>query len=162
MRHSVVVLALTITSLPCGASTERKPDALRFFEGSTESSSTIKVLMKRPYHSRSVGMGVIEDDGSLHLVQHVMDDGASPTTRRWVMRQVGQGHFSGTMSEAASPVDVEEIAGKYRFRFMMKGHLSAEEWIVPDAGGLSATIHLSVRKFGFAVATSEGVIRKIG
>lgn len=162
MRHLLALPILTLLSLPCSGATEQRFDALRFFEGATESSSTIKVLMRSAYHSHSTGLGVIEGDGSLHLVQRVTDDGASATIRRWVMRQVGQGHFSGTMSEAAGPVDVEEVDGKYRFRFMMKGHLSAEEWIVPDAGGQSASIHLSVRKFGFPVATSEGVIRKVG
>jgi len=159
--HWPALFVLVAATAPCFAGSEQGQGALHFFEGTTESASTVKVLMKKPYRSHWIGTGIIEPDGSLHLTQHVTDEGAPPKTRRWVIRQIGPHHFSGTMSEASGPVDVEEISGKYRFRFNIKGHLSAEEWLVPDPGGRSATTHISVRKFGFVVAAAEGIIRKV-
>jgi hypothetical protein len=162
--RSLAALVLSATLLPAAASAgaDQKRDALHFFVGATEGMGTTTVLMRKPYHSHSTGIGVIKADGSLYLVQRTHDDGALPKIRRWLIRQVGPRRFSGTMSEATGPVDVQEIGGNYRFRFNMKGHLSVEEWMVPDAGGRSATTHTSIRKFGFPVAKLEGVVRKIG
>src|SRR3954447_580764 len=73
---------------------------LRFFEGSTESVSTMKIVRQRAFVSRSVGRGRIRDDGSLELVQQVSEDGRRRFDRRWQIRWVAPGRFTGTMSEA--------------------------------------------------------------
>ena len=164
MRHlslSCAALSLATTLLPCSAGAQQNQDPLQFFVGSTESIGSMRILMRRPYRTNSVGTGVMRADGSLELVQRVMDAGAQQKDRRWLIRQVGPGRFSGTMSEAVGPVYVEEIAGKYRIRLKMKGNLSVEEWVTPDPRGRSATTKLKVRKFGIQVAMSEGIIRKI-
>src|SRR5262245_55739421 len=88
------------------ASAERVADPLRFFEGRTESTSTVRVITKRTYRSRTIGQGEIKPDGSLHLVQRVEDEGKAPYERRWLVRQVGPGKYSGSMSEAKGPVTV--------------------------------------------------------
>jgi hypothetical protein len=151
-----VAASLTSSAAP----SERFRDPLRFFEGRTESVSTIKVVMKKPFRSRSIGRGEIKPDGSLYLVQHVEEDGRPPHDRRWQIRQVASGRFAGTMSEANGPVTIEEIEGRYRFRYKMKGGLSVEQWMTPLSGGRSAQNKLTIRKFGVTVARSEGVIRK--
>ena len=65
------------------------------------------------------------------------------------------------MSEAIGPVTIEQVAGRYRFRFTMKGHLSVEQWLSPVDGGKAARNSMTVHKFGMRVGTSEGVIRKV-
>ena len=122
----------------------------------------VKVVMKKPFHTRSIGRGAIKPDGSLYLVQRVEEDGRPPRDRRWQIRQVARGRFAGTMSEASGPVTIEEIGGRYRFRFKMKGGLSVEQWMTPLPGGRSARNKMTVRKLGVTVARSDGVIRKIG
>ena len=134
---------------------------LRFFEGRTEGSGVMRVMLKKPYQTRSVGRGRVERDGSLTLVQRVEDEGRPPHERRWKIRQVGARRFSGTMSEAAGPVIIDEIGGRYRFRFKMKGNLSVEQWLAPIAGGLSARNRMTIRKFGMTVGSGEGIIRKV-
>jgi hypothetical protein len=134
---------------------------MRFFEGRTESLGTIRLFLKKPYRSRAVGRGVIESDGSLLLIQQVEDEGRPPRERRWRIRQVGPGRFSGNMSEAIGPVTIEEVGGSYRFRFKMKGNFAVEQWLVPLPGGTAARNSLKVRKFGMTVGTSDGTIRKI-
>ena len=160
MRKVLFALALAVVAVgPASAGGERV-DPLRFFEGATESVSTVKLIMKKPYRSRSTGSGKILPNGTLDLVQRVEDEGRNVKTRRWLIRRIGPGRFAGTMSEAEGPVNVEEVDGRYRFRFKMKGGLSVEQWLIPAADGRSATNRVSVRKFGLRVGHSEGVIRK--
>jgi hypothetical protein len=161
---------LTLASLPIallGASASavvsenrQSTDPMRFFEGRTESVSTVKLIMRKPYESRSLGRGEI-DSGVLELVQRVQDEGKAPYNRQWRMRQVSPGRFSGTMTEAAGPVVADEIGGRYRFRFRMKGNLSIEQWLTPLPGGREAQSKISIRKFGMIVGRSEGTIRKL-
>ena len=140
---------------------QQKFDALRFFEGRTESVSTIKLVMKRPYKSRSIGRGEIKSDGTLHLVQRVEDEGKPPHDRRWHIRQVEPGKFTGTMSEAKGPVTIDEVGGRYRFRFKMKGNVSVEQWVTPMPGGKTASSKVTIRKMGITVGQSEGTIRRL-
>jgi hypothetical protein len=158
---AVPVAFLAIAALSPSTGAERKLDALRFFEGRTESIATIKLVMKRPYKSRSIGRGEIKSDGSLHLVQRVEEDGKPPHDRRWHIREVGPGRFSGTMSEAKGPVTIDEVDGKYRFRFKMKGNVSVEQWVIPQPGGRSATSKVTIRKMGITVGQSDGTIKKL-
>jgi hypothetical protein len=139
---------------------EPQTDPMRFFEGKTESTSTIKLIMRKPYRSRTIGDGQI-DDGILKLVQRVHEEGKAPYDRKWRMRQVGPGRFTGTMTEAAGPVIVDQVGDRYRFRFKMKGNVSIEQWLTPLPGGTSARSKLSIRKMGLTVGRSEGVIRKL-
>jgi hypothetical protein len=91
----------------------------------------------------------------------VEDEGRPPRDRRWKIRQVAPRRYLGTMSEAKGPVIIEEIGGRYRFRFKMKGNLSVEQWLSPLAGWKSARNKVIIRKLGVAVAQSEGMIRKV-
>lgn len=148
------------TSLSAGGDVVR-PDPMRFFEGRTEMLSTVKVVMSKPYKSRTLGQGRLLDDGSLALVQQVQDEGKPTTSRRWKIRKIDNDSFAGTMSEAVGPVKVEEVGGRYRFNFKMKGNLAVEQWVTPMADGRTAKSSASVKKFGMRVATSEGFIRRL-
>lgn len=139
----------------------RMTDPLRFFEGRTESISTVKVITKKPYQSRTLGRGEIKSDGTLRLVQRVEEEGRESFDRRWQIRQVAPGRFSGTMSEAKGPVTVQEIGGRYRFRFKMKGNLSIEQWLTPYPGGRKAGTKMTIRKLGMTVGHFEGTVRKL-
>ena len=159
IRMFIPLAAAILSAQPAVAARPVHP--LEFFEGRTESSGTVKTFMKKPYRTRSLGRGRIEPDGSLSLFQRVEDEGKPPRERRWRIREIVAGHFAGTMSEASGPVTIDEVGGRYRFRFKMKGSLAVEQWVVPLAGGLSARNLMTVRKFGMVVGTGEGVIRKL-
>ena len=156
----VALVALAAVS-PSLWAAEQKTDAMRFFEGRTESLATIKLVMKRPYKSRSIGRGEIKADGSLLLVQRVEDEGKPVHERRWQIREIGPGKFTGTMSEAKGPVTIDEVGGRYRFRFRMKGNVSVEQWIAPLPGGKNASTKVTIRKMGITVGQSEGTIRRL-
>jgi hypothetical protein len=152
----IAMLGASAAAGTAGAGT----DPMRFFEGRTESLSTIKLIMRKPYRSRTVGEGQI-DDGVLNLIQRVHEDGKPPFDRKWRVRQVAPGRFTATMSEAIGPVSVEQVGGRYRFRFRMKGSVSIEQWLTPLPDGKSARSKLTIRKLGMTVGRSDGVIRKL-
>jgi len=158
IRILIPLAAAVLLSAPATAAPQVHP--LHFFEGRTESNGTVKAFMKKPYRTRSVGRGRIETDGSLSLVQRVDDEGKPPRERRWRISQISSGRFSGTMSDASGPVTIDEVGGRYRFRFKMKGNLSVEQWLAPAVGGMSARNRMTVRKFGMIVGTGDGMIRK--
>jgi len=134
---------------------------LEFFEGRTESTGTIKVVLKKAFKTHSSGIGKIGADGALLLVQRVEDEGKPSRERRWKIRETSPGKFTGTMSEATGPIAIEEVDGRYRFRFKMKGGLSVEQWVIPNPGGKSAKNTMTIKKLGVTVATGTGTIRKL-
>ena len=160
-------LRVTLTAAAAAALTFQPAVAepirpLEFFEGRTESSGTIKIVLRKAFTSRSIGVGKIGSDGALVLVQMVEEDRKPPRERRWRIRQTGPGKFVGTMSEAVGPVTIEEIDGRYRFRFKMKGSLSVEQWVIPNPGGKTAKNTMTIKKLGVTVGTGNGTIRKLG
>ena len=160
--HALRVLlpAAAASLLSASATAEPPANPMQFFEGRTVGSGTVRILLEKPYRTRSVGEGRFESDGSLLFVQRVEDEGRPPRQRRWKIRHVGSRRFSGTMSEAIGPVTIDEVGGRYRFRFKMKGNLSIEQWLVPLAGGTAARNSMTVRKFGVKVGSGDGMIRR--
>ena len=156
-----MALAAATLAFPYPAMAAKLGDPLRFWEGRTESTGIMKLIMKKPYKSRSIGRGKIRDDGSLDLVQRVEDEGKPAKERRWHIRQAGPGKFTGTMSEAVGPVTIEEVGGRYRFRFKMDGGVSVEQWITPSADGKSGTNKVVIKKYGMTVGRSDGSVRKV-
>jgi len=144
------------------ASADAPVDPLRFFEGRTETRGTTKVVFRKPYKTHSIGVGRLQPDGSLALVQQVMDEDKPPHERRWrVRRGAAPGRFTATMSEAVGPVAIDRVGERYRFRFKMKGDLLVEQLLTPLPGGRAARNSLKVKRMGVTVATSEGLIRKV-
>ena len=86
-RLAMAAVPFALVGASASAVNAPGPDAdpMRFFEGRTESISTIKVITRKPYRSRTVGHGEISD-GVLHLVQRVHEDGKAPYDRNWRMR----------------------------------------------------------------------------
>jgi hypothetical protein len=152
----VAISALMVGPAPA----EPLRDPLRFFEGTTVSEGTLRILFKKPFKTRSIGRGKINADGSLELVQRVEEGERAPFQRRWHMKRVGPGRFAGTMSEATGPVTVEEIGDRFRFRFPMKNHVKVEQWVTPLDGGQSARNEVTIRKHGIIVGRMKGTIRR--
>ena len=161
MHFAPIVAAASLFAAPALAAPASAESPLAFFEGRTVSEGTTKIVMRKPYKARSQGVGRIEADGSLHLVQQVEENDEPRKERRWRIRQVAPNRFTGTMSDAVGPVAVDKVGGRFRFRFKMRGGLSVEQWLTPLADGLSARSTLTVKKFGIAVASGEALIRRI-
>jgi hypothetical protein len=157
----VLVGALIAAAASAGSPGVDNLQPLRFFEGRTEMISVVRVVMKKPYQSHTMGRGELLSDGSLALVQVIEEDGRPPSRRTWMIHQIDAERYEGTMSDAVGPVRIQRMGGAYRFKFKMKGNLAVEQWLTPTAGGKSARSRMTARKFGIRVATSEGTIRKL-
>ena len=155
------VVCISALSLPASALAVPLTNPLSFFEGKTEFVGTMKMVMKKPMRVRSVGRGKISSDGALTLVQQVFDEGQAPRERVWKIRQVGPNKYAGSMSEAKGPVTIEQVEGRYRFRFKLPGNMSVEQWLIPNADGRSGVSKLTVKKYGMKVASSVSVVRKL-
>ncbi|MEO8455062.1 MAG: DUF3833 family protein [Sphingomicrobium sp.] len=160
LRLTLIVSVVLLISTSAAA-VNATVDPLRFFVGRTEGSGRVNVIFHKGYGTHSIGIGRIESDGSLLLVQQIFDDGKPPYQRRWRVRQAGPGHYIGAMSEAVGPVTIDKVGERYRFRFGMDGHLRVEQWLTPLAGGRLARSSASIRKFGMTVATTEGSLRRV-
>lgn len=161
MRTTLIAPAMFLASASAAMPTSDPVDPLRFFVGRTETTGRVKVMLHKSYATHSSGLGRIDRDGSLVLVQQVFDEGKAPEERRWKVRQVAPGHYTATMSEAVGPVTIDRVGNRYRFRFAMKGRLTVEQVIAPLDGGRSAKSSAKVRRLGMVVATTDGVIRKV-
>src|SRR4051812_10471672 len=102
-RTLLAPLAFLLSAPLVAASVQPRVDPLLFFQGRTETVGTVNVMFHRAYHTRSIGEGRIEPDGSLVLVQRVQDDGKPPTQRWWHVRKIAPNQFIATMSEAVGP-----------------------------------------------------------
>ena len=102
----LLLSALALAPPPLAAGTPVQ-SALKFFEGETRSDGTLKIMWGKQRRSRSVGQGTIRPDGSLSLVQKVDDEGKPPHERRWLIRPVAPGRYSGTMSQAQCPAPAQ-------------------------------------------------------
>jgi len=160
-RTLLAPLAFLLSAPLVAASVQPRVDPLLFFQGRTETVGTVNVMFHRAYHTRSIGEGRIEPDGSLVLVQRVQDDGKPPTQRWWHVRKIAPNQFIATMSEAVGPVTIEKIGEQYRFRFKLKGNLSAEQLLTPLPGGRAALSKVRVTSMGVTVASTDGIVRKI-
>ncbi len=157
----IAPLAAFLALTPVSASAQQHIDPFEFFAGRTENSATVKVMLKKPYKTHTIGQAQMEQDGTLTMVQTVKDEGKPAHERRWRVRKTGPGRYSATMSDALGPVAIDKVGNRYRFRFTMKGKLAVEQWLTPLPGGASARNTVKVRKMGVTVATTEGVIRKV-
>jgi hypothetical protein len=162
LRYALAPLMLIAATVHTDiAAAQPTSDPFSFFEGVTETIGTLKVVMRSPVRTYCVSRGEVRPDGSLLLIQHVEDEGKQPYVRRWLVRQLSPTHFVGSMSQANGPVSIDEIGNRYRFRFIMNGGLSVEEWLTPSPDRRSAKSSVTVHKFGIQVASSEGMVRRI-
>lgn len=159
LRISAWIAASSLAVTAAGAQQLQEP--MRFFEGRTVGESTVSIMFHKSYGSKTTGQGRINADGSLDLVQRVEEDGKAPFQRRWHMKPVGQGRWSGTMTDAVGPVSAEQVGNRFRFRFSMKDSVGVEQWLTPLPGGKSAKNEATIRKHGFVVGHSNGIIRKL-
>jgi len=161
LSQAALTILLIAGTAFSSAGADRPDNPLRFFEGRTESVSTVKTIIKKSFLSRSLGHGEIGSDGTLYLVQRVEEEGRPPFDRQWRIRQIAPSRYAGTMSEAKGPVVIDELEGRFRFRFKMKGNVSVEQWLTPLPGGKSATTRTAIRKFGLTIGSSDGIVRKL-
>jgi hypothetical protein len=160
MRRSALLAATILDASPASAD-PGKLDMLAFFTGRTHAENVMKIALKRPASLVVDSIGGKGDRGDFVLIDTVREEGKPVRERKWVMRQVGPGRFTGALSDAVGPVDVTTSGDSAVIRYTMKGGLKVEQRLQLQADGKTLSNNVTVRKFGLKFARVQGTIRKM-
>ncbi|HXH14696.1 MAG TPA: DUF3833 family protein [Sphingomonas sp.] len=161
-----VALALLLAACagtPPVASTGTAPRfvAERFFAGRLDGVGTLKIVLHAPSTTHVTSVGRVAADGVLLLNQHIEQQGKPARDRQWRILPLGNGRYTGTLTDASGPVTGEVEGNRLHLGFPMKGGTHVDQWLTLSADGQVAQNHLIVRKLGVTVATLEETIRKL-
>ena len=154
-------LALTAALLFAASPADAAFNPVEFFRGHTHGEGTLKVILKPSKHIKVDSIGHTEKDGALLLEQVVHEDGKPARTRHWRLRQVAPDRFEGTLTDAASPVEVTvEDGDSIRIRYTGKDHLEFDQLLTP-VSPTEVRNRTRVKRFGIVVAHFNETIRKL-
>lgn len=142
------------------AAAQPRFDPLRFFEGRLEGRGRLDTIFASPVDILVESDGRVEG-GTLHLTQVIHEGDKLARTRRWVIREISPGRYSGTLTDAEGAVTGRTIGNRLHLAFTMDGGLPTEQWLTLSPDGRRAYNVLTVRKFGLPVAKLAEDIRKL-
>lgn len=151
--------AFGLSLLVAATSASAAFNPVEFFRGRSHGDGVLKVIFQSPERIAVDSFGASEKDGSLILRQVIHEPGKPARTRYWRMRQDGPNRFSGTLTDAAGPVQVDITADAVRIRYTAPNHLNFDQVLTP-AGSREVRNTMRVRRFGIIVAHFDEVIRK--
>ena len=159
-------LALLIAACAGGppaanANAEPRFVAERFFVGRLDGVGTLKIVLHAPSTTHVTSVGHLAPDGLLVLDQHIEQQGKPARDRHWRIRPLGNGRYTGTLTDASGPVMGEAAGNRLHLRFPMKGGLRVDQWLTLSPDARVAQNHMIVRKLGITVATLEETIRTL-
>lgn len=138
---AAVALAALAGLAACGAASPSAPaaggpplDAFGFFSGTTEGRGTLRPAVGAPAAVSVTGSGRVEG-GVLHLEQTIREGSKLPRTRRWALSRVGEGRYSGTLTDAGGPVEAIETGSRLTIRYRSTEGYSVEQTldrVAPD------------------------------
>ena len=151
---------MTLIAAGASAQAPRPFDPVAFFTGSTQGQGELRELLGKGKRTQTLSVGRVEKDGWLILDQKVAVEGDPVRQRRWRLKQVAPGRFSGTLSDAKGPVEAEVTARSVRIRYKMKGNLKVEQLLTALPGGRAIDNRATFSKWGMKVATLTERIEK--
>jgi hypothetical protein len=159
-----VLAAACVAAPPRGGLAAPDPvfSAERFFSGRTEGEASLKIIFKHSQPVRVHGVGHVEPDGTLVLVQQVEQAGKPPSRREWRIRPDGPGRYTGTLTGATGIVTGKVAGNRLSLRFSGKGGLHYRQWLYLESGGQVARNRMTVRKMGIRVASLSETITRQG
>lgn len=135
-------------------------DPVEFFTGHSTGKATLHLITGATRPVAVDSMGTPDGHGGLVLVQKIGEGSKPPRVRRWVLNPAGTNHWSGSLTDAKGPVEVERTPTDVTIRYRMKSGPEVEQHLKMVAGG-AAENHMSVTRFGVEVATLDERIRKL-
>ncbi len=133
-----------------------------FFSGKSHADNVIKIAFHGPHKLIVDSIGGRNKEGEFVLIDTVREEGKPVRTRTWVMHLVGDGHFTGFLSDAVGPVDVTVAGDSATIRYTMKdGNLKIVQRVQAQPGGQTLTNRVIAKKFGLTFAHVDGTIRKL-
>ena len=159
-RAGAAAVAIVLTAGLSRAPAAEPFDPVVFFTGATQSKGVLKELFGKEKRVSAEGFGTAMDDGWLVLEQKVSVEGDPIRQQRWRLRQTGPGKFSGTMSSADGPVDIQIFGGAIRIRYKMKDGVKVDQLLTPLPGYRAIDNRSTFHKWGMKVATLTERIEK--
>ena len=157
---AVLLLTLSGSADARTASAPSRFSPLDFFAGNTLGTGRLKKMLSSSEATLVHGNGVRGSDGSLVLDQTV-EEGSKPVRhRQWHIRETTPGHYSGTLTDATSPIEGVTSGNVLTLRFKMKGGLDTRQVLTLAPDGQSARNLLTVRKIGIVVAGLDETIKR--
>ena len=138
-----------------------KLEMTAFFTGRSHADNVLKVVFKSPVPLIVDSVGGTGDKGDFVLVDTVHEGDKPVRTRKWIMRQIGPGHFTGSLSDASGPVDIAVSGDTATVRYTMKGGINIVQTMKLQADGRVLSNHVEATKFGLHFGRVDGTIRKL-
>ena len=160
MRLAAVAVALLAVS----AAAEPDPpklDMTGFFTGKTHADNVIKIALHAPHKLIVDSIGGRNKEGEFILIDTVQEEGKPVRKRTWAMHPVSPGHFTGSLSDAIGPVDVDVHGSSATITYVMRdGHLKIMQQLQMQPNGTLAN-HVIAKKFGIKFGQVDGIVRKL-
>ena len=102
---------------------------MTFFAGDTVGEGVLKIDLTHRRTVHVVGHGDVDAGGMLVLVQQVREGAKPERTRIWHIRAIGDGRYTGTLSDAAGPVSVTSQGNVLRIAYRAKGGFAAMRFL---------------------------------
>ena len=161
MKLAAAAGALLLSVPSALATPDPRLDLTAFFTGRSHADNVLKIAFHHPTPLIVDRVGGRGDRGDFVVIDTVHEGDKPVRTRKWVMREVAPGHFTGSLSDATSPVDVVVNGNTAVIQYVMKGGLHVRQEMDLLADGKTLANHAVVKKFGLRFASVEGKIRKL-
>ena len=161
MRLAAAFALLLLCAAPASSTDKPKLDMLAFFAGKTHADNVLKVVLKKPVPLIVDSIGGKGDRGDFVMIETVREGDKPVRQRKWIMRQAGPNHFTGSLTDAVGPVDVQIDGDTATIRYVMKGGLKIEQHLKLSADGRTLTNQVVAKKVGLKFARVEGIVRKV-
>ena len=135
--------------------------AERFFAGRLDGTGMLRIALHAPSTTHVTSIGKVAPDGTLTLDQHIEQQGKPARDRQWRIRPLGNGRYTGTLTDATGPVTGEAVGNRLHLRFSMKGGMRVDQWLTLSPDARVAQNRMIVRKLGVTVATLDETIRTV-
>ena len=135
-------------------------DPIRFFAGRTEGIGRLRIMLHAPRAVRVHGTGT-PADGGLSLRQSVEQDGKPAIVRRWALRRLAPGRYTGTLTGSHGPVAAWASGDTLHIAYRGPSGTRIEQRLVLAPDGRSAQNRLTVRRVWIVVARPDETITKL-
>jgi hypothetical protein len=164
---TVTCFGLALAAAAAGAAVVQLPadsaatlDPIAFFTGRSQGEGTVDTLLGRRVKLLVTSVGEKQGD-TLILDQTIREGAKPPRVRRWIMRPVAPGRYTGTLTDAEGPVNVTVAGPRAAIRYRMRGGLDVDQQLTLQRDGRTLLNRLHVKKFGVRLAAVEETIRKL-
>ena len=134
-------------------------DPVTFFLGRSYGDAKLHKIFGTTAQVRVESIGR-KQDGALVLDQTIREAHHPSRTRQWLIRKVGPNEYSGTLTDAAGPVQISVQGPRAYINYKMNGALVVRQQLALQSDGTTVLNRLDVFKFGIRVATLQETIRK--